>query len=383
MTESSVPFREAAGFLGMKSIHINDYERGVLWVDGECKELLKRGSHRVFDPTGRKRMTAYDRRAPWLTGDDKDLLLASGIAGDELATVDLADYQRALVRQDGRFSAILGPGVHAWWKGLVDVRVAVKDIRENNGVIDVREAPAMFSTPEALSHFSVIDVPAGTRTAFFRNGDLAAMLSPGRHAFWLGSDAHTFQNVDMREQTMDVNGQELLTSDKLTIRINAVLSYRIGDPEKYTLAVSDAGQALYREAQLALRAEVNTRELEALLSDRRSLSADLAKALADKTVPYGVDVASFGVRDVILPGDVRSLLLKATEARKTSEAATIVRREETAAMRHQLNTARILADNPALMRLRELETVEKLAAGGKLTVIVGDKGVAEKVADMM
>jgi regulator of protease activity HflC (stomatin/prohibitin superfamily) len=80
---------------------------------------------------------------------------------------------------------------------------------------------------------------------------------------------------------------------------------------------------------------------------------------------------SVGIRDVILPGDIRDLMNKVTEAKKAAEANLISRREETAAMRSQANTAKLLADNPTLMRLRELEVLEKIASSNKLSIVLG------------
>ena len=88
-------------------------------------------------------------------------------------------------------------------------------------------------------------------------------------------------------------------------------------------------------------------------------------------------------RDVILPGDMKDLMNKVTEARKAAEANLISRREETAAMRSQANTAKLLADNPVLMRLRELEVLEKIAAAGKLNIVLGEKGLADKVVNLL
>jgi hypothetical protein len=90
-----------------------------------------------------------------------------------------------------------------------------------------------------------------------------------------------------------------------------------------------------------------------------------------------------GIRDVILPGDMKDLMNKVTEAKKAAEANLIFRREETAAMRSQANTARLLADNPTLMRLRELEVLEKIAANGKLNIVLGGKGLADKVVNLL
>lgn len=97
----------------------------------------------------------------------------------------------------------------------------------------------------------------------------------------------------------------------------------------------------------------------------------------------GLEVVSFGIRDVILPGDMKDLMNKVTEAKKAAEANLIVRREETAAIRSQSNTAKLLQDNPTLMRLRELEVLEKIASTGKLNIVLGEKGLAERVINMI
>ena len=92
---------------------------------------------------------------------------------------------------------------------------------------------------------------------------------------------------------------------------------------------------------------------------------------------------SSGIRDVILPDDMKDLMNKVTEAKKAAEANLIARREETAAIRSQANTAKLLADNPTLMRLRELEVLEKIAGAGKLNVVVGEKGLTERIVNLL
>jgi len=94
-------------------------------------------------------------------------------------------------------------------------------------------------------------------------------------------------------------------------------------------------------------------------------------------------VIAKGTGDVILPGDMKELMNKVTEAKKAAEANLIARREETAAMRSQANTAKLLEDNPTLMRLRELEVLERVAASGKLNVVLGEKGLAERVVNLL
>jgi regulator of protease activity HflC (stomatin/prohibitin superfamily) len=96
-----------------------------------------------------------------------------------------------------------------------------------------------------------------------------------------------------------------------------------------------------------------------------------------------VELISVGIRDIILPGEMKDLMNKVTEAKKAAEANLIIRREETAAMRSQVNTAKLLQDNPTLMRLRELEVLEKIAVTSKLNVLLSEKGLADRVVNLL
>jgi regulator of protease activity HflC (stomatin/prohibitin superfamily) len=114
-----------------------------------------------------------------------------------------------------------------------------------------------------------------------------------------------------------------------------------------------------------------------------AVAGKLEEAVRRRAGELGLEVVSVGIRDVILPGDMRDLMNKVTEARKAAEANLIFRREEVAAMRSQANTAKLLTDNPTLMRLRELEVLEKIASTGNLNVILGEKGLADRVVNLL
>ncbi len=128
---------------------------------------------------------------------------------------------------------------------------------------------------------------------------------------------------------------------------------------------------------------VGARELDTFLADKDAVARELEEAVRQRAQALGLELVAVGIRDVILPGDMKDLMNKVTEAKKAAEANLIVRREETAAMRSQANTAKLLADNPTLMRLRELEVLEKVAASGKLNVVLGEKGLAERVVNLL
>jgi len=119
------------------------------------------------------------------------------------------------------------------------------------------------------------------------------------------------------------------------------------------------------------------------LTGKDDVAQELEQQVREQATVLGLEVRSVGIKDVILPGEMKDLMNRVTEAKKAAEANLISRREETAAMRSQANTAKLLADNPTLMRLRELEVLEKIASAGKMNIVLGEKGLADKVMNLL
>ncbi|WP_269542078.1 slipin family protein [Cerasicoccus fimbriatus] len=354
----------------------------VVYVDGRF--------HTVFGPgtigywknglTVRRETFAL----PWLPMQDSELeKLREGGQLDAVASfVDVQDTQRALVWFSGRFHCILGPGLYAYLKEGSEARVNLVDATMPQFIYD--ELDVIFKHAEALRQLAVYDIADTEQGVLYQDGKFSELLSPGRYAFWKDVGNVRVRQYDLREQVLDVSGQEIMTADKVTLRLNAVLTYRIVDVRKAAETVKDAEQALYRELQLIIRAEVGGRTLDELLSDKTAVAHDALKSIQEKAAGYGLEVKGLGIRDVILPGDMKELLNQVIEAEKAAQANVIKRREETAAMRSQLNTAKMIEDNPMLLRLRELETVEKIAEKTNLQIFVGDgQGLTKSIVKLV
>jgi regulator of protease activity HflC (stomatin/prohibitin superfamily) len=154
--------------------------------------------------------------------------------------------------------------------------------------------------------------------------------------------------------------QEILTEDRVTLRINVTAMLQVTDPERLVQRVPALEPLVHRQVQLAVRDAVGGRTLDALLKARQEVDTGLARTVADRLGNIGVEIADVRIKDVILPGDMREMLNRVVEAEKAAEANLIRRREETAATRALLNTARLMENHPALMRLKELEALERL-----------------------
>jgi len=370
----------------IKAIKIRSYEMGLYFRDGEFKGLLREGRHWFVDPLGKVKVEVVSQRAPWLAHEKLDVIVRSGALKDCAVVLDLKDYERALVWIDGRFSHILPPGLYTYWTALRDVKIEVVDARKVR--FEHPDLKVIVQSPLVERVLELATVQAHHVGVLFIDGDFALTLPPGRYAFWKNMAQVKFVQEDLREAMFDVAGQDIMTADKVTLRMNAVVTYRVADARLAVSTVDDVRQAMYREAQLALRAVVGARELDTFLMEKDGVASELAEMVRARAKSLGVELIAVGIRDIILPGEMKDLMNRVTEAKKAAEANLIARREETAAMRSQANTAKLLADNPTLMRLRELEVLEKVAANSKLNILVGDvspdkRGLADRVMNVL
>lgn len=362
-------------------IKIRTHEMGLYFRDGEFQGLLRAGAHWLFDPFGKVRVEVVSQRAPWLVHEQLDVIAKSGALTGHAVVLDLKDHERGLVWVDGRFSHILPKGLFAYWTGRRDVQIEIIDARSVR--FEHKESKVIMRSPHAQLALDICNVARHCVGALFVDGAFVEVLQPGQYAFWKGlADARVVE-LDLRETTADVSGQELMTADKVTLRMNALATYRIVDARKAVCATDDVRQALYRETQMALRAVVGARELDAFLADKDAVAQEIEQAVRRRAGELGLEIVSVGIRDVILPGEMKDLMNQVTQAKKAAEANLIVRREETAAIRSQANTAKLLEGNPTLMRLRELEVLEKVVANGKLSVVLGEKGLADRVVNLL
>ena len=364
-----------------KRFKVRTYEMGLLLRVGEFQGLLTAGTHWFFDPLGNVRVDIVSQRDPWLAHDKLDLMIKSGALAERAVILDLKDHERALVWIDNRFSHILPAGQYAYWTGQKQVRIEIIDIRPVR--FEHEQFKVIVRSPLANRLIDVCSVQRDHVGVLFIDGRYVDSLAPGEYGFWKGAAEAKFVEVDLRETIVDVGGQEIMTADKVTLRLNAVVTYKVVDARKAVSQTDDVRQALYRDTQLVLRSVVGARELDQFLTDKDAVAKEIEDNVRRRAGELGLEIASVGIRDVILPGEMKDLMNKVTEARKAAEANLIARREETAAIRSQANTAKLLADSPTLMRLRELEVLEKIASAGKLNIILGDKGLADKVVNLL
>lgn len=367
-----------------KVIELADNERALLYRKNTLISVLQPGTHRVATFKGALRVEKYDitkvvfehPRAKFLLKQYADILAPS------IKAVDIGEQEVGLVYRDNILVDVLAPASHlATWIGAEDVRVEVIDISENfridDKLVGLLGRGARVGQSRALAQaIHYVEVPDEQVGLLKVNGKLEALLESGAYGFWKYNRSVAVSFLDLRLQTMDVSGQEILTKDRVSLRINLSATYRITDVKTVALKLKDYANFAYLELQLKLREAVGTKSLDELLADKDSLNVVIAQAVKTRFAEYGISLQSVGVKDIILPGDMKVILNKVVEAQKEAEANLIKRREETQAMRSLHNTAKLMENNPVLLRLRELESLEKVTDRiGSLTVFGGLEGV--------
>lgn len=218
----------------------------------------------------------------------------------------------------------------------------------------------------------VIQVEQYERGLRYRDGRFERVLEPGRYREWDLPWLHVrVAKVDLRRRPIAIYSQEILTQDRVSLRMNLVGVFRVIDPVAATHEVADAQGQLYTDLQLALREIVGAAGLDALLADKGAVSAQLLERARSKALRYGIELVDAGLKDLILPGEMKEILNRVLTAQKAAEAALIQRREEIAATRSLANTAAMLEKNPILLRLKELEVLERIMQGRGNTVVFG------------
>lgn len=353
----------------LKRFVVKKNERGALLRDGDFERILGAGRHHFFDPMNRLSLVVWKLDAPMTELSTVDYLLQhdAETAAAEFECMDIGEDEAALRYENEVLVEVLPPGSRrVFWKGLLRHRLQRVDLRAGAALPAALTAhllqPALRGRAVAgVNGLLLVQVPAYHAGVLRVDGRVEGLLAPGAAGFWRYNREVQVELVDLRLQTMEVSGQEILTRDKVGLRVNFAATWRYTDVLGAFDKLAKPPEHLYRELQFGLRAAVGTRNLDELLENKQLIDEVVSAHVRRKFDAYGLEVASAGVKDIVLPGEMKTILAQVVEAEKAAQANVVRRREETAATRSLLNTAKVMEDNPTALRLKELETLEKLA----------------------
>jgi hypothetical protein len=361
----------------MKQIRINAGKVGLVFKGGNYKYVLTEG---VYWISFLKDVVLFDMTRPFIPATDLSILLRDKKLAELLIVVEVRDNEIVLQYENKNFKAILPPGRYAFCRGIIEysfvkVDLSKVDITEN---IDLDSA----KRKEFVPYIRTAKIESFEKGILFIDNKMDRVLNPGEYFFWKNAKDITVLKADLRQLQLEISGQEILTKDKASLRVNFFTQYKVVDAIKALVETKEYEKQLYILMQLALREFIGTLSLDELLEKKESIAAYVLASLKDKAHNLGIEIKDCGVRDIILPGEVREIMNQVLVAQKKAEANVIMRREETASTRSLLNTAKLMEDNTMLFKLKEMEYVEKIADKINSISLSGGNQIIDQLKDI-
>lgn len=354
---------------------VADHERFLHYKDRGLVDVLMPGKHEFWDLFNETEQEVMNITDCEFKHPNLSVLVKYEVLSAQLIEVKTRSVQAALIYKNGKLATILSPDDHRYyWKDAAEWTITLIDLNEQVRIEDALLREIIHQKLEGsvaskrVLHAVIPEEHIGLR---FEDGQLVETLKPGRYGFWALNRALHIEQVDLRLKTEEIVGQEILTKDRVSIRLNLNAMLKVTDATTFTTKVKKGDEHIYRVLQLALREAVGTKTLDALLENKQAISATVLEQASIKLKDIGVTLKDVGVKDIILPGEMKDILNQVVEAQKAAEANGIKRREETSATRSLHNTAKLMENNPVLMRLKELETLEKVAERIEKIQVVG------------
>jgi regulator of protease activity HflC (stomatin/prohibitin superfamily) len=361
-------------------IVVGDNERVLLARNKRFSQILGPGEYWIFTLGRGIEQERHNIRDLAFASDWADFVVKErqDVAAEHFTVIETSDSQVAVITVERKLARVIAPGKRVlFWRGVLEVTFELIDVREAPEV-PARLLPALARLGrESGAVFAVVD--EGKRGLLYIDGRLVRELGAGTFGFWNGVGTPRIDVIETRRQTVEVPGQEILTKDKVTIRVNISAVFEVVNAATARAGAKDVNELLYRTLQIAVRQTLGKRALEEILAEKVDLDEAVSAEVRREMEMFGVRVGSIAIKDIILPGDIREILNQVVTAEKQAQANLIRRREETAATRSLLNTAALMKDNPLLVRLKELETLEKIADKvDKITVVGGLNSLLER-----
>ncbi len=340
----------------MKRVKVNDYQVALVFKNGAYQCVLLTGTYWFWK---NEDIYVYDVTKQFIAPVELNIVLKDELLAGILHVIEVKDNEIVLQYENGLLKQVLTAGRYTFWKSVVQYNFVRADISQ----VEIAETidRALLSKPPLNAWVRNAEVQSFEKAVLFVDGKFVKVLEPGTYYWWKNSISVQVGRVDMRQQQLEVNGQEILTKDKAALRINAWAQYKVANIEKALISNKEYDKQLYVAFQLALRDYVTGFGFDELLEKKDSIGPFVLQKVQKNAEVLGVEVMEFGIRDIILPGDVKEIMSQVLIAEKKAQANTIMRREETASTRSLLNTAKLMEENAMLWKLKEMEYVEKIA----------------------
>lgn len=353
-------------------------ERGLLFSKGVFKRLLKPGRHFVSPFQTVEKYRVEHGFTPKST--PIEILLTDKEFEDALTIVDVPDNHIAVHKADDNIQGVLGPGKTYFWKGFRTRQFVMVDLDLPESAANLDRSVLMH--PEVQKYLSTFTVEPSQKGLLLIDRVFVRILESGTYFFLKGSRSVSVDKVDLRQQQIDITGQEIISRDKVPLRLNFYCQYRVVDVMRAGLEIKELDKQFHVVLQLAIREYVGSLSFDELLERKEQVGAFVVSMVETHANALGLEVVFAGIKDIVLPGEIRDIMNQVLIAEKKAQANVIMRREETASTRSLLNTAKLMEENEVLSRLKEFEYIERISEKINQITLAGGTQILDQLRQL-
>jgi hypothetical protein len=339
----------------MKKVTINNQEIGLTIKANEVKNIYTKGSYWVFfgQPIEKFQMNEI------IDPKYHSLFISDEIIQPFIEVIEVGYNQVLMLYKNNQYYKCFYNTNVMLWKDTSQLKAKLYDLSDSNDIktLSLQEIEQL----KKVGAIKVISVQPFYEALLFKDNQLETVLTAGEYNLFSNTTKNVVVSYDKRPQTIEILGQEILTKDKAQIRINFMVNYRIIDLLKAYQSNKDFEKMIYQTIQLGLREFIGNLTLDELMTDKNSVTDYILNKHLNQFEIIGLQLVDAGMKDIILPGEIREIMNRVLVAEKTAQANSIMRREETASTRSLLNTAKLMEENATLWKLKEMEYIEKIA----------------------
>ena len=303
----------------MNILKLNRYQVGLITRDGAYERFIQEGWHWLRTS---EKVEIHDVTKDFGSRIDLNILLQDHRLVELMHVVDVKDGEIAIQFENGLLKKVLTAGRYAYWKGVTRYDFLRADTNQIEVSAEIDQAILRHAL--LASYVRVINVESYEKAVLFIDGRYATTLESGVYRWWKNSITLQVVRVDMRRQQLEINGQEILTQDKAALRINAWAQYQVVNSEKAILENKDYTTQLYVSLQLTLRSLVAGYRLDEIMEKKDEIATFVLTSIQIKADSFGVTVTGFGIRDLILPGDVKDIMNQVLIAEKKAKCLVLI-----------------------------------------------------------
>jgi len=339
---------------------VNENQCGFLLKDGRFVKTLYSGTYHFMKALGYEMAVEEMEGAVEFDKVPREVLMGQDKAfSEKVLPIMIPEGHIGILKENGVAKKVLTEAEYLYWNVWNRYSVELLDMREPEAAGGVNKA---YLAQIPLKYYKKVEIQPGELGILYYNNQMVKELETGTYYYWVYSRDVLCRIVDLKIRPLEISGQEILTADRIGVRVNLMCTYKVVEPRAMIETIKNLESQVYACVQLVIREYIGRYRLDELLEQKEEISRFIFKRLKEVEGDYCIAFCNAGIKDIILPGEIRDIMNTVLVAERKAQANVITRREEVASTRSLLNTAKLMDENKTLYKLKELECLERICA---------------------